>query len=405
MNYYDTFVSDYFSPKADWLASEQAIVGLMFDDSSDVQYDIFEERTFGEMNWKYVQARVSDIVDVKTGQRNGDDFKKITFKDLSHRPVLGTRYYFSDNVWLSFATQNDKTPTSSLYVYRCNTTIGIEDKYGNVHYEPVYLDYKLNETQRETGETISVPNGRLNMVCQLNKWTKDIDADKRYMAGEDVYKVRYRAKYNRANTYNRFSVGIAQFYVEYDNKGSNDNFELLVADYIQYNYSINCSTNISGEVGATGTIKPTVVLDGNIVAEPVVYQSSDTAIVTVDANGNYTLVDDGKATITASMKNKPDCNIAINVTVGEESTDIYITPDINIIKLNKTITFEIHSKETLNITIETFAKSSCYQFTDLGENKFSIKNLKQSDYPLTIVYISDDGLISGTYEIKLGGIV
>jgi len=123
MNYYDSFMAVNGNPKDKWYEDFQEFQEQQFDDASTVQDDIEEEIEFGTLEFKPIRARLTTIIDVKTGQRNGDDFRKITFLDYTHRPVPGTRYRFDDNIWMVFATKNLKVSSSSVYVYRCNTTL------------------------------------------------------------------------------------------------------------------------------------------------------------------------------------------------------------------------------------------------------------------------------------------
>lgn len=405
MAYYDTYMSLVQQPKTAWIDDMQELVNEMFDDSSTVEYDIEEEQTFGEFDFAPVEVRLTTIVDVKTGQRNGDDYRKLIFKDRNHKPVLGTRYRFDDNIWIVFAVKGLRTATSSCYIRRCNQTLNFQDKYGNIHYEPCYIDYKLNETQMDVEDQITIPKGRLNVVVQLNKWTYDIDIEKRYVIGEDIYKTRYRAKYDRAKTYERYSVGALQLYIEYDVKGPNDNFDLMVADYKEYNFSISCDTTIAGFADDTGTLTPTILLNKEPFTDTLIYSTNNAQVVTIDEDGNYTLLQEGEADITVSMKNNTNVFTTVHVTVGSEDTDAYVTPDVPTIKLNKTVTYEIKCNQTLDISLETNASIDCYKFTVLGDNKFSVRNMKQTRYLLKVNYSSEDGTITGTYVIRLGGMV
>ena len=47
---------------------------MEFDDSSTVQDDIEEEIEFGTLEFRHIRARVTTLIDVKTGQRDGDNF-------------------------------------------------------------------------------------------------------------------------------------------------------------------------------------------------------------------------------------------------------------------------------------------------------------------------------------------
>lgn len=403
MNYYDSFLKVNGKPKDEWYQSSVELQTMQFDDTSTVWDDIEEEISFGTLKFQPIRARVTTIIDVKTGQRNGDNFRKIIFYDYTHRPVAGTRYRFDDNIWIVFATKNLKVSSSSVYVYRCNNTLNTQDKYGNIHREPCYMDYKLNETQLGQEDMMEVPNGRLNLICQVNQWTRDWDVGKRFILGKDVYKIRYRAKYERNKTFDEDSVTVAQFYVNYDNKQVNDNFDLQIADYLDNKYAISCDDTIENIVGYSGTLSVVVSGNGVVVDEPVVFISSDENVVTIDSDGKFTLVDTGVATIDIQMVNKPSCIKSVAVTVGETVDDgIELIPDIRSIRLNESVEYEVISNADVTITIESDNPAYYYKYKTTGNKTFEIKNMKQSKLPVTIV--CKDGDIEKKFDITLGGL-
>lgn len=404
MNYYDSFLKVNGTPKDEWHQSSVELQTMQFDDTSTVWDDIEEEISFGTLKFQPIRARVTTIIDVKTGQRNGDNFRKIIFYDYTHRPVAGTRYRFDDNIWIVFATKNLKVSSSSVYVYRCNNTLNTQDKYGNIHREPCYMDYKLNETQLGQEDMMEVPNGRLNLICQVNQWTKDWDVGKRFILGKDVYKIRYRAKYERNKTFEEDSVTVAQFYVNYDNKQVNDNFDLQIADYLDNKYVISCDDTIENIVGYSDTLSVVVSENGVVVDEPIIFTSSDRNVVTIDSDGKFTLVDTGVATIDIQMVNKPSCIKSVAVAVGETvDDDIELIPDIRSIRLNESIEYEVISNTDVTITIESNNPSYYYKYKTTGNKTFEIKNMKQSKLPVTIV--CKDGNIEKKFDITLGGLL
>lgn len=375
---------------------------MEFDDSSTVQDDIEEEIEFGTLEFRHIRARVTTLIDVKTGQRDGDNFRKITFFDTGKKIRAGQRFRFDNKIWLVFATKNLKTITSSCYVQKCNHTLNTQDIYGNIHREPVYIDYKLNETQLSKNEFIDVPSGRLNLSCQVNQWTAWLDVNKRFIIGPDVYKIRYRAKYERDDTFDPDSVTLAQYYLAYDNKAVNDNFELGIADYVVNNFAINTDAKISNVQGFSSQIIAKVTMNGETVDEPLVFTSNNKEIATIDEQGNYTLVADGQTEFIVQMKNKPDCVYVIDVNVGEVVDNIAVIPDIHKIRLNESVNYEITSDVQATISVKDGPPSYYYEFVIDG-NKFSVRNIKQSSVPLVIEYAVGD--VTGEFEIILGGLL
>ena len=404
MNYYDSFLKVNGKPKDEWYQASVELQGMQFDDTSTVWDDIEEETTFGSLEFQPIRARVTTIIDVKTGQRNGDNFRKIIFYDYTHRPVAGTRYRFDDNIWIVFATKDLKVTSSSVYVYRCNNTLNTQDKYGNIHREPCYMDYKLNETQTSQEDMMEVPNGRLNLICQVNQWTKDWDVGKRFILGKDVYKIRYRAKYERNKTFDENSVTVAQFYVNYDNKQVNDNFDLQIADYLDNKYDISCDDEIINIVGYFNKLVVQITENDTVIDEPLLFTTTDSSIVSIDDNGNYVLNAIGSAQIIVQMKNNPSCIKYVNVTVGEDVIDdITLVPDIRTIKLNCTVEYQVISNNDVEISIESDNPSYYYKYKKTDDKTFEIKNMKKSKYPVTVV--CSDGNTEKKFDIILGGLL
>jgi len=103
------------------------------------------------------------------------------------------------------------------------------------------------------------------------------------------------------------------------------------------------------------------------------------------------------------MTNKPSCISTIQVTVGEVEKEVVVTPDVHKIRLNEEVSYTITSDEEVTITADSDNPSYYYKFTVTGSNTFTMKNLKQSQYPVIITYSVGD--ITGTFEITLGGII
>ena len=331
MNYYDTFLRGTRYPKEKWHDGLQAAVDKVFINASTYQENIVEEEIeFGTLEFKPIQCRVVSLVNATTGQRVNDDYKKIIFPDLQYKPQLGSRYRFENNIWIAFSTDNILSSTASVYIRRCNNTLNIEDKYGNIHREPCYIDYKVNETQLQRTSDMEVPSGRLQVQCQYNKYTENIEINNRFLFGRSAYKIRSCSDYDRRNTFDSNSAKLLSFYIDYDSASKDDRFDLGVANYMQYNYVINTNVNnISNIVGYAGKIKSEVVLDNKKLNEEVMWFSDNSNIATIDAEGNFVFNKTGSCFFIAKMKNNPEIQKKISVSVVEvlaDKSEILVSP-------------------------------------------------------------------------------
>lgn len=413
MSYYNTFLKSSKTPSEFHRTALQEFVDYEFDNASTYYTDVEEEIAFGTLKFKPCTVRINTIVDAKTGQRVNDDYKKIIFKDLTYSPRLGTRYRFNDNIWIVFSTDNTKTDTSSVYVRRCNNTINTQDKYGNIHKEPCYIDYKITETQPFRELRIDVPNGRIWVQCQYNEWTKNIDVNSRFMFGGNTYKLRERHKFDRTKTFEDSSIPTISFYADYDEIAPDDNIELEVANYKEYKYAITVPNEISGSVGNTGKINYSVSLDGTMIDEEVLFESTNEEILKVDSDGNYIMVGIGDCNIIVKLKNNNSFNTSAKVSVSDASIIIYkdvIEPEIRTIKINKTQNYTIYEYKN-NTREDTKFDIKCYDVPEKNYlfetdgNNFSITNLKTTEnYLLKVVCTNQRTLKENIIYIKLGGL-
>lgn len=413
MSYYNTFLRSSKTPSEFHKTALQEFVNYEFDNASTYYTDVEEEIAFGTLEFKPCKVRVNTIVDAKTGQRVNDDYKKIIFKDLTYNPELGTRYRFDDNIWIVFSTDNMKTDTSSVYVRRCNNTINTQDKYGNIHKEPCYIDYKVTETQPFRELRIDVPNGRIWVQCQYNEWTKNIDINSRFMFGGNTYKLRERHRFDRTKTFEDSSIPTVSFYADFDEIAPDDNIELEVANYKEYKYVISAPNEISGSVGDSGTIDYSVSFDGNVINEDVLFESTNEEVLKIDSNGNYKMVGIGNCDIIIKLKNNINFTSVTNISVSDSSVVIYkdiIEPNINAIKLNKTQNYSVYeyknnTKENTKFSIKCYDVPEKNYYFETDGNNFSVTNLKTTEnYLLRIVCINERTLEESTIYIKLGGL-
>lgn len=405
MSYYDSFVALTTSPSQKWRNDMQEAINQRFDNASTYWEDVGEEQEFGTLFFKDINARITTIVDAHTGQRNNDDYRKIIYPDCDHKVTVGMRYKFNDNIWIIYSANNIRTDTASAYARRCNNTMNFEDRYGYVHEEPCYIDYKSTETQLTASDNMQVPSGRIEVRCQLNEWTKNVNIDNRFIFGGDVYRIRYISKFDRQSTFDKDSDKLLLFYADYDNKSSNDNFELNIADYKKYDYKVLCDTAITNKVGTTGKISATATLDDVPVEENVIFENYEHSdIINLSEDGNYELLAEGECKILARMKNAPIYRTVIDVKVGDFKEEPIVIPSAPVILVNNQVTYTVEYSEPLTIEIRTEAPRNSYKYRK-KDNTITIKNMQQSDEPLYIVYHNDDNTVNGEYKIILGGIL
>lgn len=388
-NYYDSFVAQYSPPNLQLINNLQNQANKKFKVAS-TYYKIEEEISFGSLEFREIEVRITSVVDAKTGQRINDDFKNIIFQNFDYTPQIGQRYRFDDNIWIVYSTDNIKTATTNVYVRRCNNTINIQDKYGNIHKEPCVIDYRMLETRTYYQQTIDVSQGKIWIQVQNNDWTKNIDINFRVMFDTTAYIVRNRISYDKRYTNSKDSLYMLSFYAEIDNKNEYDNLELEIADYKLYNYSIIINNETNIKIGSIGNLTAVVYLDNMPTDEDVSWYSENSDIIEVTADGNYNALKVGNATIICKMKNKTDVlkTTVFSVVDSNVSADI-ILPTVDTVYLGETNNYEVFeyidntkTDTKFSITAEGVANKYYTLITTL--NSFQIKCLRSTNDILKI---------------------
>src|SRR6185436_2585456 len=87
------------SPKQEYIDLFQETLNDQFYNASDV-FTIQEETVLASDIYQNVDARINYVINTNTGERVGDDFKTLLFKDIDHSVDLGRMYQFDSNYWL-----------------------------------------------------------------------------------------------------------------------------------------------------------------------------------------------------------------------------------------------------------------------------------------------------------------
>lgn len=412
--YYDSFIHNTNTPFDEFHSFEQELINEDFECSPSWYQDIEQEVGFGSLEFKKIDARINQIMDSKVGDRINDDYRKIIFRDLSFKPELGSRYKFNNNIWIVYSTDNIKSAHSSCYIRRCNNTINLQDKYGNIHQEPCIIDIKPTKSGVTEQEYMSTPVARQVLMYQYNQWTKPLFVNSRIMFNRQVYKIGSIMELDRTETFDTNSIKFVKCYVDNDLVNEYDNEELQVADYKDYNYSVNVINNLIGTKDNAGTLTATVSLDNKEVNENVYWYSSNEDIVSIGKDtGNYQMKNSGKAIIYAKMINNENFYSEINVEVSDGQLNIYkniISPKVDYIPLNNTQEYEVY--ETLNgnktdtqFEIKVFGMKDKYYTLNKNGNVFKIKNILQNENDLLqveCINLRDNSVAK--LEIELGGL-
>lgn len=196
-------------PKIDYHEEMQAIVDDQFYDSSD-WYTIQEETSFASGSYSDLDVRINSVVNTTTGANQGDDWRKLLFKDLSKIVRIGAFFVFDNNSWVVINTTilSNLTPTCTLR--RCNNKLRWIDSDGVRQSVPCVLDYAITENRDYStgGSKIVNPSGLLKIITQLNSTTNLIVPNDRFLFGNSDNWTSYKVQGGGINNFNNHETEI-----------------------------------------------------------------------------------------------------------------------------------------------------------------------------------------------------
>jgi hypothetical protein len=387
----------------------------LFYDASSV-YTIQEETAFGSNIWQYLDVRINQALDRQTGNKLGNDFKMLLFKDLDHSTGLGREYYFDSNTWVTVNLEDYKGVAKTSIIRRCNATLRWVDENGNSYSEPCAIDYQINTARDDTGRnTPIVPQGDINVYCQLNNDTKLIKGNQRFIFGPVENRIAFKVFGNgvrnflNERTVDDSSCSLLILTMGADSINSEeDDLENGIANYYKNLYTLSLSPSmISTDIGDSIQIIPELIWDSSPSDKSISYNTSNNLIATVSASGLITTIASGSAIITGCMVDNISIIDTIVVSVSSSSVSTYevrVNPTDNFIYEGDTETYSIYlyvnGVVQSNSFIFTLADANVppdyYVLTVLNGNSFSIRNDK--------FYLSDPLSISctsGSYSKQL----
>ena len=421
--YYSIFKDNIAqAPKDDYGDDLQALVDSEFYNAPN-WYTIQEEISFASGTYQNLDVRIDPVVNTTTGANQGDDWKKITFKDITKAVRIGAFFQFDSNFWVTVNTNNLSNMTSACTVRRCNNKLKWIDTNGARHSIPCVLDYRIQENRDYAtgGSKVVNPSGLLEIITQLNSTTNLITANQRFLFGNPSNWTSYQVEGGGINNFNsnqtaslnttgllNLTTSVVQLNLDEDD---------LVNGYanageLTYSISLN-STSISGIATDTFQLSETVFLNGKTVSRTVNWSSSDTDVATVSSAGLVTFVATGSAIITASLAGdiliSTTCAITVNLTPISEYVVVH-SPSTNYILEGDTqvynVTLELNGATQADVF--TFAVVSGtvpvanYTLATISGNSFSVVN-NEKYLAESLVIRATSGIYTKDISILLKG--
>lgn len=369
-----------------------------FSDASDV-WTIQEESPFASGNFEDVVVRINHVIDSDTGEKRGDDFKKILFKELDHFTQPGQQYQFDDNYWLTYNTESIKSLTADALVTRCNNTFRWIDDDGSLNEVPCAITDIIKQTRdySTAGSSLVIPAGFFEILCQFNEKSNKIKANQRFLFGNPDHWFCFRVhgagiqNYRNLKTFDNMSPGIIRVIVgaNFINKQTDD-LVRGIADFNKSVYSLSINNqNVIGNIGRKIQMTSTLLLNGQTTTKSLTWSSDNENVAKINPDtGLLTMINIGGCEIMCSLTDNPAVFSAIIVTCSGSPVSDYevvITPNQNYILQGDTQVFDVRLWLNGVVQSDTFVFTlnsntvpvGNYQYSVVSGNSFSVKNIKK----------------------------
>lgn len=370
--------------------------------------------------------RTMDIVEQTTGAKMPNDYQSIYFQDTRIKGLYtGAKVKYAGNTWLAISPFNVADPMSSSVIRRCNAVWRHLDYYGNVLTEPfVFHDGRANATANEYLDYDVIPNWYQKCVMQLNDETRELAYNRRIALGSSVVEVRGVVDFvtdfsgdTQDTTQNTEPSHVMFFDVQFQQPTEIDDMERGIAGGKAFSWKLNLS--YAGIMGAGAEQQMTVTSLRNGEApdtekHPVDYlfESSDSSVATVDADGKITSVGEGTAEITVTLAQNPDIKATAEITVSAEEPEVEIvfTPELpTTLKQMQTYTGTVTVMRG-GAAVDTVMAMSAYGGTQAADAAFdpvtgalTVTCYEASITPLSLVFKAPDAGLTETRNIRLEG--
>lgn len=412
MEFFNNYINHYAEyPNDSWRNLQQATITSLFEDTT-IKRTILEEKVPFNQEYQEIEAWVGTVTDSTTNtEKDSNDYRSLYFEDCTHDVGRGLYYQYDNNYWLVYDSSTDLESISNVKIRRCNNRLKWIDKNsGELLDYPCIIEYTLSATQPGVTADITTIGGRVSIIVQGNEKTRKIKKNTRFIFGEQAYKFNNWNNYMMSD-YDAKTATLLFMDFTVDNVQPTDDLENGIADSTEYKYMVKILEEDFSQVkGFTGKLNAIVILNGQEVERNIIWKSEDENIISVDNEGNYTLLGENgqSCKIYACIENSNVCSF-ITIEIEEEiieKSDIVIDPLITEIPhlqvevINANLYKNGVKQDDKVECIPSGLDNSYYYLVDMGNNQFKIANNKISkDVPLTLTFRCGD--YEESIDIKL----
>lgn len=315
---------------------QQAFIDEQWDNTSAMTTILEQDMEDGEFvkgfTFHEVEAWLNYVVGMtSTGTKEGRDFVQLIFKDIDYPIIRGRYYQFEDCYWITDFTDTHNGLTGEISVRRCNNFLRIIDpENGEVFSIPCVVGYDMASPSFQTNTHIITPNNHATVMVQGNEDTMRLfKTNTRYILGGRPFKL---SGYQNAIEYSLTRDMPTMLYLDLylDEIHPNDDLVNQIADNESYEVVLDTS-GIKTRVlnGASGTLSAKVMLNDFEVEREIEWRTSDPQVVTIDQQGNYSIVGEVGQSATITAVYAGDTDDVVFTIIPQSQDSVFVTPIFN----------------------------------------------------------------------------
>lgn len=374
---------------------QQAAIDQNWDCTS-AKYTIKQQADFGSNTYNDIEVWIDYVVGLGSrGTTNGDDFRQLIFRDIDYQVKRGLYYYFDENYWIVYFSDEYSSLSKDAGVRRCNNVMRIVDpENGSIFSIPCVVDYDMTSPSVQVSSYILTPNNHATIMVQGNADTLRLfKLNTRYILGGRPFKL---LAYQNALINESIASTPTLLYLDLylDEIHAEDDIANQLADNGSYQYVVEIdSADMELTNGATGSLTASVSLNGEEVNREIVWSSSDSNIVSIDSNGNYQVVgaNGQSCMITAMLQGNTNVTSSIQINVVESEVlqaKVILEPIFDNIRQYESIDFNVQVSYGGQIYNPNTITLSLSQNNVVTSNEYLLIKDNQGTYQITGAQIS-----------------
>lgn len=308
------------TPNDEYRGIQQAFIDEQWENTTQ-EVEVEEQDYIGADTYHKVHVWVSKVIGTTTTfAKNGNDYRSLMYKELDYCPERGTYFKYENNYWISDFVNPADGVVGGNTIRRCTNFLRIVDPdNGSIFSIPCVLDYAMTSQMVQVSSYVITPNNHAIVIVQANPDTMRLFTyNKRFVIGGRAFKLTAFQNALMANVEEKEPT-ILYFDLSLDELHDGDDLVNQVANNGEYNYEITLDTGdiTVPEYHVPIQVSATVTLNGEQVAKPVIWKSSNRSVVDV-INGELRFYGKGRSTIEVSLKGNDAVYTEIIVVVADK---------------------------------------------------------------------------------------